>query len=206
MKRQIAFFTACALSFSIILPGMTDTASAKVKKPKLKKSKISVEKNKKAKITIKGKKIKKTKWSIKSKRIATLSKKKKTSVVVKGKKAGKKTTVTAKVTVKGRKRPYSLKCKVTVVKAKPAPTPTPTVKPTVKPSVKPTDKAPNTEKPPVRDISAYEKADVISNTFDENWEPFVTRKNEDQKVSFSLTDDAKFAGKALKVRGRESSG
>lgn len=211
MKRQIAFFTACALSFSIILPGMTDTASAKVKKPKLKKSKISVEKNKKAKITIKGKKIKKTKWSIKSKKIATLSKKKKTSVVVKGKKAGKKTTVTAKVTVKGRKRPYSLKCKVTVVKAKPAPTPTPTVKPTVKPSVKPTDKAPDTgkpvtpstEKPPVRDTSAYERADIISNTFDENWEPFVTRKNEDQKVSFSLTDDAKFAGKALKVSGRE---
>ncbi len=58
MKRQIAFFTACALSFSIILPGMTDTASAKVKKPKLKKSKISVEKIKRLKLQSKERKSK----------------------------------------------------------------------------------------------------------------------------------------------------
>lgn len=145
LRKAIASTLALALVATGVGIAAPDSAAA-AKKPKLKKKKISVVKGKTAKITIKGKKIKKTKWSVKSKKVATLSKKKKTSVVVKGKKAGKSTTVTAKVTVKGKKKPYKLNCKVTVTKKKtPAsakPSVKPTVKPTQKPTTKPTDKAP----------------------------------------------------------------
>lgn len=113
LRKVMASILALAMVVAGIGTG-TPNSVAKDKKPKLKKKNFSVVKGKTAKITISGKKIKKTKWFIKSTKIATLSKKKKTSVVVKGMKAGKSTTVTAKVTVKGKKKPYKLNCKVTV--------------------------------------------------------------------------------------------
>ena len=76
---------------------------------------------------------KKVKWSVTSgKKNVTLSKKKKTGVTIKGKKAGK-----AKVQAKVGKKKYV--CKVTVKKKSPkkTPKPTPVVTPTPKPTKKP---------------------------------------------------------------------
>lgn len=136
LRKAIAGALVLALTATGVGTGAPDSNAA-AKKPKLKKKKISVVKNKTAKIQIKGKKIKKTKWSVKNRKIATLSKKKKTSVVVKGKKYGK-TTVTARVTVKGKKKPYKLKCQVTVRKKKESSSNTPATTPTVPPAVTPT--------------------------------------------------------------------
>ena len=130
MKLRKAMAGMLALAFVVSGLGITAPDSAAASKPKLKKKKISVTKGKTKKITIKGKKIKKTKWSVKSKKVAKLTKKKKTSVTVKGLKAGKSTKVTAKVTVKGKKKAYKLTCKVTVKKAKPSKTPAPGTKTT----------------------------------------------------------------------------
>ncbi len=174
LRKVIASTLALALVATSVGVTAPDSA-AKVKKPKLKKKKISVIKGKTAKITVKGKKIKKTKWSIKSKKVAALSKKKKTSVVVKGKKAGKKTTVTAKVTVKGKKKPYTLKCTVTVKKAgnvkpsvKPSvkPTATPTKKPTDKPPVTPTPIVTPTPEPSLRPLKKVDKVTVAKQEAD----------------------------------------
>ena len=130
MKLRKAMAGILALAFVVSGLGITAPDSAAASKPKLKKKKITVTKGKTKKITIKGKKIKKTKWSVKSKKVAKLTKKKKTSVTVKGLKAGKSTKVTAKVTVKGKKKAYKLTCKVTVKKAKPSKTPAPGTKTT----------------------------------------------------------------------------
>ena len=143
-RKKFAKVTALAMAVAMLvsLVPADSVAAKKAKKPKLVKSvKVTVKKTKKIKIK-NTKKIKKTKWSIKSKKIAAISKKKKTSVVVKGKKAGKSTTLTAKVTLKGKKKTLKLKCKVKVIKmdekiSKPTDKSTP--KPTQKITPKPTN-------------------------------------------------------------------
>ncbi|MCH5253033.1 MAG: endo-1,4-beta-xylanase, partial [Lachnospiraceae bacterium] len=140
MRKSVKQILAGTIA-GVMMLGLTAVAApapgaeAAAKKPKLSKKKVTVTVKKTKKIKIKNTKgIKKTTWSVKSKKIAKLSKKKKTSVVIKGVKQGK-TTVTAKV--KTKKKTYKLKLKVTVQKAA---TPVPSTKPTTKPSVKPSGK------------------------------------------------------------------
>ena len=207
LGRMMAGTLALALVLGSNLISASDTQAA-AKKPKLKKKTVSVYKGKTDKIQIKGSKIKKTKWSVKKKSIATISKKRKTSVVVKGKKKGT-TTVTAKVTVKGKKKPYTLKCTVKVKnRITPSVTPTPktTNKPTytVKPTVKPTEdpykityvKAPEIKKSEPEatsvpdaavttntniyaDFDSYSVGDSISTSGDEPNNKFINTKNGD---------------------------
>lgn len=201
MKRQIAFILACVLSIGLILPGADVDAKAKKKKPKLSKTKFSITAGKKKTIKIKNaSKAKKIKWKSSKKKVATVKKKGKYGGKITARKKGK-ATISVTFRLKGKKK--KLKCKVTVkAKKKPAtPTPKTTKQPTQKPTTAPAKDT--RQKAPARDTSAYEQADVVSNSFDKDWKPFVKRCKEGQKVALSLTDDAKFAGKALKVSGRE---
>ena len=119
------------MALSLIVPAVGAPGAEAAKKPSLAKS-VSVTVGKTKKVTVKGvatKKIKKTIWSVKSKKVATLSKMKKNSVTIKGKKAGKSTTLTAKIKV-GKKN-YKKTCKIKVVKAKTVVTKAPTQTSTV---------------------------------------------------------------------------
>lgn len=111
MKKQfcksMSYVLTAALLLGVALP--SSPAAAKKKAPKLSAKKISIKVGQKKTIKVKNAS-KKAKWSVKTgKKVVTLSKKKKNSVVVKGKKAGK-ATVLAKI---GKKK---LTCKVTVTK------------------------------------------------------------------------------------------
>ena len=90
MKKQfcktMSYVMTAALLLGVSMP--SSPAAAKKKAPKLSTKKVSISVGQKK--TIKLKNGKKAVWSIKSgKKVVSLSKKKKTSVVVKGKKAGK---------------------------------------------------------------------------------------------------------------------
>ena len=114
-KKLTAGFVAAALCISLVVPSETQAA----KKPKLSKTKItlSVKETKKVSIkNVKATKIKKLVVKSSKKKIATVKKNGKTAFSVTGKKAGN-ATITAKVQVKGKKSPTSLKLKVTVKKA-----------------------------------------------------------------------------------------
>lgn len=142
---------ACALSLVVATAfsfTVAPSSDAKAAKPKLSKKTVSVKVKKSTKLTIKGKKIKNTKWTVKSSKIAKLSAKKKTSVKITGKKAGK-TTVTAKfkagskkytlkatvkVTDTGKKTVQSSTAPATKEPAKATNTPTPALKPTDTPA------------------------------------------------------------------------
>ena len=148
VKQMLAGTMTGVLMLGLVAAAVpAPNASAAKKKPKLSTKKVTVKVKKTKKVKIKktiG--IKKTTWTVKSKKIAKLSKKKKTSVTIKGVKKGK-TTVTAKVKVK--KKTYKLKLKVTVKSTNVTPKPSvkPTINPTARPSTKPTDKTPSTDKP-----------------------------------------------------------
>ncbi len=102
MKRSLSLVVAGALMLGVVTPNVD--AAAKLK---LSKKKVTVEVGKKTVLKVKNTK-KKAKWSIKSgKKVISLAKKKKTSVTIVGKKAGK-AVVQAKI---GKKK---LSCKVTV--------------------------------------------------------------------------------------------
>lgn len=115
--KSMSYVLTAALLLGAALP--SSPAAAKKKAPKLSAKKISIKVGQKKTIKVKNTS-KKAKWSVKAgKKVVTLSKKKKNSVVVKGKKAGK-ATVLAKI---GKKK---LTCKVTVTKktdVKTTPTP-----------------------------------------------------------------------------------
>ena len=105
IKKGFALFLVFVMAVSVI----PQSAFAAKKKVKLSKKAVTVAVGESVKIQLKNNK-KKVKWSITSgKKNVTLSKKKKTSVVIKGKKAGK-----AKVQAKIGKKKYI--CKVTVKK------------------------------------------------------------------------------------------
>ena len=131
---------AVVLSAAMIL-GTTaiPTADAKVKKPKLSKTKVSVEVGAKKKVTVKN--AKKVTWTIKKagKKVISLSKKSKKGATIKGKAVG-----TAKITVKMKYGKKTLKKTITVsvtkkaaVKATPTPVNKPSATPTVSPSASP---------------------------------------------------------------------
>ena len=167
-NKTIAVLATVAMVVTTMTIGVSDASAAA--KPKLNPTKATITVGKTKTIKVKGKKIKKIKkttWSVKSKKIATLSKKKKTSVKVKGKKAGK-TTLTAKIKIG--KKTYKATCKLTIKKKAapvvtpapapapvpvpvptaapvPTPVPTPVVTPTPTPVVTPTPTPPVTPSP-----------------------------------------------------------
>lgn len=105
--KPISYLLTAAMLLGASLPSAP--AGAKKKAPKLNTKKISIQIGQKRTIKVKNTS-KKAKWSVKTgKKFITLSKKKKKSVVVKGKKAGK-ASVLAKI---GKKK---LTCKITVTK------------------------------------------------------------------------------------------
>ena len=105
MKKQISM--VLLLIFSMELSLLPQSAFAAKKKVKLNKKTVTVNVGKTVKIKLQNNK-KKVKWTVASgKKNVTLSKKKKTEVTIKGKKAGK-----AKVQAKVGKKKYV--CKVTV--------------------------------------------------------------------------------------------
>ncbi len=114
MTRNKAKGFAVLLSAAMIL-GTTvmPAVDAKAKKPKLSKTKISIEQGKKAKVTVKN--AKKVTWKLTKagKKIISLSKKSEKGVTIKAKKAGK-----AKISVimKAKKKTYKKKLTVTVTK------------------------------------------------------------------------------------------
>lgn len=132
IKKGFALLLVFVMAVSVI----PQSAFAAKKKVKLSKKAVTVAVGESVKIQLKNNK-KKVKWSITSgKKNVTLSKKKKTSVVIKGKKAGK-----AKVQAKIGKKKYV--CKVTVKKAATADNDNPnngktTAEPTQVPSQAPT--------------------------------------------------------------------
>lgn len=197
------------LALSLLAGSVAISASdseAAVKKPKLKKKTVSVYKGKTAKIQIKGKKIKKTKWSVKKKAYLSLSKKKKTSVVVKGKKKGK-TTVTAKVTVKGRKKAYTLKCTVKVKNKKAVtssvPTAQTTAKPTVKPTVTPTqDNTPTLA--PVPEKSSVKEGKVEAMTASEPKATSVPLGTVNSETDLNADFESYSIGDAIQCSGNDS--
>lgn len=92
------------------------SAEAKKKIPKFNKKNLKIEKGFKTKVSIKNASPKKVKWTVDKtgKSVITLLAKKKKSVTIKGKKAGS-ATVTAKITLKGRKK-KTLRVKIKVYK------------------------------------------------------------------------------------------
>lgn len=117
-KQIMALFLTGCMTLGGIVSGGNET-EAKVKKPKLSGTKMTayIGRSKTLKIKKNGTKaIVKTTWKVSGKKILALSKKKKTSVKIKGKKIGK-TMVKAVVHYrrKGSKKQYktTLKCKVT---------------------------------------------------------------------------------------------
>lgn len=105
--KTMSYFMTAALVLGVTLPSSLSEAKKKV--PKLSSSKVSIKIGQSKVLKVKNTK-KKVKWSVGSgKKNVSLTKKKKTSVTVKGKKAGK-ATVIAKIGAK------KISCKVTVSK------------------------------------------------------------------------------------------
>ena len=163
MKR-LKKAAALVLTFTMAATMVPQSAEAAKKKVKLDKKTVTVTVGKTVKLKLKNNK-KKVKWTIiSSKKNVSLSKKGKTGVTIKGKKAGK-----AKVQAKIGKKKYV--CKVTVKnpknktnkstagtqKSTKKPVETPTPKPTSKTSSQPTEK---TEVKAVELLTQYDDAIV----------------------------------------------
>ena len=106
-KKNIMRASATALAFCLLATAVPASNVEAKAKPKLSKKKVTLTVSKKVKLKVKNAGKKKVKWKTSNKKVAKVNKK----GVVKAKKAGK-ATITAKV---GKK---TLKCKVTVKKAK----------------------------------------------------------------------------------------
>ncbi len=112
MRQKTLRFTAAVLTFALLFSLVPHDSSA-AKKPSVKK-KCSVTQGSTYKLKIKNASKKATvKWTVKSKKIARITKKKKSYAVIKGINAGK-TTVTALYKLNNKKT--KLTCKVTVNK------------------------------------------------------------------------------------------
>ncbi|MDR1700840.1 MAG: hypothetical protein LBR68_06575 [Lachnoclostridium sp.] len=125
-KKAIMFFLLLSITFmSVPITGK----AAKAKNPTLNKRDLSLEVGQSTKISIKNaKKVKSTKWSVKPTKYVSLTQKKKTSVVVNGKKQVKKVVLRAKIKI-GKKN-KTLKCNIKVNrKANPKPSLSPSLPP-----------------------------------------------------------------------------
>lgn len=131
LKRFTARLLAAALVVTAIGGSLTvSDVSAAAKAPKLsaKNKTVNVGKSFKLKLKKKGIKIKKTTWKTNKKKVAAISKSKKTSVKVTAKSAGDaKITATVKYTVGKKAAAKKLVCKVKVTEAKQEVIPTATV-------------------------------------------------------------------------------
>lgn len=131
LKRFTARLLAAALVVTTIGGSLTvSDVSAAAKAPKLsaKNKTVNVGKSFKLKLKKKGIKIKKTTWKTNKKKVAAISKSKKTSVKVTAKSAGDaKITATVKYTVGKKAAAKKLVCKVKVTEAKQEVIPTATV-------------------------------------------------------------------------------
>lgn len=131
LKRFTARLLAAALVVTAIGGSLTvSDVSAAAKAPKLsaKNKTVNVGKSFKLKLKKKGIKIKKTTWKTNKKKVAAISKSKKTSVKVTAKSAGDaKITATVKYTVGKKAAAKKLACKVKVTEAKQEVIPTATV-------------------------------------------------------------------------------
>ncbi|HAK58646.1 MAG TPA: glucan endo-1,3-beta-D-glucosidase [Lachnospiraceae bacterium] len=119
--KSIKRIVACTMAGVLALSGMTDTAvttaRAAVKKPTLvKTAKVTVNKTKKISVKKGGYKIKSIKWSSSKKKVAAVKGNGKAGAIIKGVSAGK-ATIKAVVKTKKSNKKFTLKCKVTVVKA-----------------------------------------------------------------------------------------
>lgn len=114
MRRKTKSVIACGMAAALMLTtlGMENEVSAKAA-PKMQTKVLSLKKGQKKTIRIKGKGILKTTWKT-TKKIITLTKKKKNKVTVAGKKIG---TAVVVAKVKTKKKNYHLKCKVKVARA-----------------------------------------------------------------------------------------
>ncbi|MCR5203384.1 MAG: cellulase family glycosylhydrolase [Lachnospiraceae bacterium] len=151
IRKTMGVLLALVMAFTGVINHQD--VSAKTKKVKLNKSKVTVKVNKKVRLKVKNKPKKaKIKWSVNKKKIATVSK----NGVVKGKSQGK-AVVTVKVIYKVGNRKFikKLKCKVTVKKAntntntdsKTTPSAEATASPLVVPTIVPTSSAAASEEP-----------------------------------------------------------
>ena len=113
-KSKLIIFGVVSLMFAALA---FSASSAEAKKaPKLNKKNIKIEKGFRTKVSIKNASPKKVKWTVNSagKSVVSLSSKRRKSVTVKGKKTGS-ATVTAKITLKGKKK-KTLRTKIKVFK------------------------------------------------------------------------------------------
>lgn len=113
-KSKLIIIGVISLMF-VALAFSAPSAEAK-KAPELNKKNIKIEKGFRTKVSIKNASPKKVKWTVNSagKSVVSLSSKKRKSVTVKGKKTGS-ATVTAKITLKGKKK-KTLRAKIKVFK------------------------------------------------------------------------------------------
>lgn len=177
--RNKAKGLAVVLSTAMILSATaTPMSDAKVKKPKLSKTKVSVEVGAKKKVTVKN--AKKVTWTIDKagKKAISLSKKSKKGATINGKAEGK-----AKITVKMKYGKKTLKktIKVTVTKAavnNATPTPTATPAPSNPPAATQTPtatpeptKSPEEELPPLPDGFDGQMVVDLTTAVDEGLEP-----------------------------------
>lgn len=129
-KAKRAAAKALALVLTLSVAGVAAPDSEAAKKPKLsaKKVTVSVKKTKKIKIkNVKAKQVKKLTVKSSKKSTASVKKNGKTAFTITGKKAGT-ATITAKLTIKGKKKATTLKVKATVKGGTvPVPTSTPAV-------------------------------------------------------------------------------
>lgn len=165
MKKAAAKTIALALALSVAVQGgmamdAPSASAAKSKKPKLstKKVTVTVKRSKKVKIkNVKAGQVKKLSVKSSKKNIASAKKNGKTAFTVTGKKAGS-SVITAKVTLKGKKKAVTLKAKVTVKGVVPpeptktaditaAPTGTPSQAPSQTPSQAPIQTPGGNEQP-----------------------------------------------------------
>lgn len=218
LRKTASVVLTCSLVLGLSVSS-ADAAQAAARKPKLSRKKVTVSVGRQAK-TIKVKYTnKKVKWSVKTgKQCVTLTKKKKTSVGIKGKKIG---TATVQAAVSGKK----LTCKVTVKRGKticppyipaasatptaapqttatpsgpPAavPSDTPTNAPLASPSSEPTEQPTATPDPLPEGV--YEGTDI---SWIDPSKPMVALTFDDGPIGNAETDNSMVIQKALKDHG-----
>ncbi len=129
LRRAVSSALAGAMVLGL-LAAASPAVSEAAKKPSISPKKLILTEGASKKVKLKNaKKAKKTKWSAKPSKAVKLSKKSKTGVTVKGLKAAKKVTLTAKFNLGKKKR--TAKCTIRINAKRPKPTTAP--KPTITP-------------------------------------------------------------------------
>ena len=211
-KIKSALAKAMVTAMAVSLFGVQAPDSQAAKKPKLSTKKVTVTVKKSKKVTIKNvtaKKVKKLIVKSNKKSIATVKKNGKTAFTITGKKAGS-ATVTAKVTIKGKKKATSLKVKVTVKKAAPvittapvvtaapttSPVSAPSATPTASPAASPEDNGPKPEytAAPHPGVKRITNTSDIKNPIISNITIWGLRDNPYAETGYDYTQYGPFSG------------